>query len=113
LNREDGTGINQFVATAVAEKVSALRTAGQLSFVYLAPMRNACDADELRRVVDDVYHPPGAYPDAPLIFVAFQLFASCGPWCIAAESIFWMTRASTWSGSASNSFRAGGLSSTE
>ena len=27
LSREDGTSINQFVATAVAEKVSALRTA--------------------------------------------------------------------------------------
>jgi hypothetical protein len=27
LSREDGTSINQFVATAVAEKVSALQTA--------------------------------------------------------------------------------------
>ncbi|MGO8816240.1 MAG: toxin-antitoxin system HicB family antitoxin [Terriglobia bacterium] len=27
LSREDGTSINQFVVTAVAEKVSALRTA--------------------------------------------------------------------------------------
>jgi len=27
LSREDGTSINQFVTTAVAEKVSALRTA--------------------------------------------------------------------------------------
>jgi hypothetical protein len=27
LSKEDGTSINQFVATAVAEKVSALRTA--------------------------------------------------------------------------------------
>ncbi len=27
LSREDGTSINEFVATAVAEKVSALRTA--------------------------------------------------------------------------------------
>ena len=27
LSREEGTSINQFVATAVAEKVSALRTA--------------------------------------------------------------------------------------
>jgi len=27
LSREDGTSINQFVATAVAEKASALRTA--------------------------------------------------------------------------------------
>ena len=27
LSRQDGTSINQFVATAVAEKVSALRTA--------------------------------------------------------------------------------------
>jgi predicted DNA-binding protein len=28
LSRQDGTSINQFVATAVAEKVSALETAG-------------------------------------------------------------------------------------
>ncbi len=27
MSKEDGTSINQFVATAVAEKVSALRTA--------------------------------------------------------------------------------------
>ena len=31
LSREDGTSINQFVATAVAEKVSALQTAKYFS----------------------------------------------------------------------------------
>jgi hypothetical protein len=35
------------------------------------------------RVVDDVHHPPGTDPAAPLILVAFQLFASCGPRCMA------------------------------
>lgn len=48
--------------------------------VDLAPMSNACDADELGCVVDDIHHPPVTHPEAPLIFVAFELFTSRGPW---------------------------------
>src|ERR1035438_10259991 len=40
--------------------------------VDLAAVSNARDTDELRRVVDDVYHAPVTDSDAPLIFVAFQ-----------------------------------------
>ena len=79
------------------------------SFVHLAPACNACDADELRRVVDDVHHSPVANPEALLIFVAFQLFASLGPWCIAQRLDLPEERVSTLSGNASSSLRAGGL----
>ena len=40
------------------------------------------------RVVNDVHHPPVTDPDTPLIFVAFQLPASCGPWCVAQRLDF-------------------------
>jgi hypothetical protein len=59
------------------------------SLVHLAPMSNARDADKLRRVVDDVHHAPVTDPDAALIFLAFQLFASSGPWCMAQSLLFW------------------------
>src|SRR5579859_4777037 len=48
-------------------------------FVNLAPVCNASDRDELRRVVEDVQHAPVTGPDAPLVLVAFQLSASRGP----------------------------------
>src|ERR1035441_1345455 len=50
--------------------------AGGHSFIDLATMCNGCDHDQLGCVLDDVQHPPITYPKAPLIFVAFQLFAS-------------------------------------
>jgi hypothetical protein len=40
------------------------------AFIDVGPVCNAHDADELRRVVDDLQHPPIACPNAPLIFVA-------------------------------------------
>ncbi len=48
--------------------------------VNLAPVRDPCDAHQFRRVVDDVHDAPVTDPDAPLVFVAFELFASCGAW---------------------------------
>lgn len=58
------------------------------ALVYLAPMANARDTDKLGRVVDNLHDAPVTYADAPLIFVAFQLFAACGPWCIAQRVHF-------------------------
>ena len=58
------------------------------SLVNLAPVRDPRDRDEFRRVVDDVQHAPVTDPDAPLVLVAFQLFASCGPWCVAQRVYF-------------------------
>ena len=58
------------------------------SFVCLAPVRNSRDADELRRVVDDVHHAPVTDPDAPMIFVALQFLASRGPRYMAQRTDF-------------------------
>lgn len=46
LSREEGTSINQFVATAVAEKVSALRTAE-----FFADRRARADYDAFDRIM--------------------------------------------------------------
>jgi predicted DNA-binding protein len=45
LSREDGTNINQFVTTAVAEKVSALRTA-RFFAVRRRSGKPPCEGDE-------------------------------------------------------------------
>ncbi len=47
LSKEEGTSINQFVATAVAEKVSALRTAR-----YFTERRNRADYEALDRIMN-------------------------------------------------------------
>jgi hypothetical protein len=72
--------------------------------VHLAAVCNASDRDELRRVVDDVRHAPVPDSDAPLVLVAFQLFASCGPGLSASARIFRSVPANSASSSASNSF---------
>ena len=46
ISREDGTSINQFVATAVAEKISAMRTAE-----FFAEHRREADIEEARRLL--------------------------------------------------------------
>ncbi len=46
LAREDGTSLNQFVASAVAEKVSALRTAS-----YFATFKARADLDAFDRLM--------------------------------------------------------------
>src|SRR5208283_1463772 len=58
------------------------------SIVNLAPMRNARNAYELRSVVDNVNQTPITDPDAPVIFVAFQLLASSRPWYISQRVQF-------------------------
>lgn len=47
LAAEDGTSLNQFVATAVAEKVSALRTAQ-----YFAERKGRTDWDAFDRIMN-------------------------------------------------------------
>jgi hypothetical protein len=54
LARADGISLNQFIATAVAEKVSALDTAD-----YLARRGQDADLDAYRRVLERV---PDATP---------------------------------------------------
>ena len=56
--------------------------------VHLAAVCNASDRDEFRRVVDDVKHAPVPDSDAPLVLIAFQLFASCGPRIIGQRQNF-------------------------
>ena len=46
LSREEGTSINQFVATAVAEKVSAMRTAE-----FFADRRRRADYEAFDRIM--------------------------------------------------------------
>lgn len=46
LSKEEGTSINQFVATAVAEKVSALQTAE-----HFADRRNRADLEAIERIL--------------------------------------------------------------
>ena len=60
----------------------------QSSFVHLAPVGNARDTDEPRSVVNDVHYAPVTDSNAPLIFVAFELLASCGPWRMAQSLNF-------------------------
>ena len=47
LSKQEGTSINQFVATAVAEKVSALSTAE-----YFADHRNRADFEAFDRILN-------------------------------------------------------------
>lgn len=55
ISREDGTSINQFVTTAVAEKVSAMRTAE-----FFAGRRGQADIEIARRLLRrDGGQPPG------------------------------------------------------
>jgi hypothetical protein len=53
LSKEEGTSINQFVAMAVAEKVSALRTAG-----YFRERQKRADLEAFDRLMDR----PGGEP---------------------------------------------------
>ena len=46
LSKEEGTSINQFVATAVAEKVAALKTAA-----YFSERRNRADFEAFDRIL--------------------------------------------------------------
>jgi hypothetical protein len=46
IAKEDGTSLNQFVATAVAEKISALRTAS-----YFEPFRARADFKAFDRIM--------------------------------------------------------------
>ena len=46
IAREDGTSFNQFVATAVAEKVSAMKTAD-----FFAARKAAADIEAARRLL--------------------------------------------------------------
>ena len=54
-SRRDGTSINQFVTTAVAEKLSAMRTAE-----FFAERRAGADFERARRILfRDAGQPPG------------------------------------------------------
>ena len=46
ISKEDGTSINQFVATAVAEKVAAMKTAD-----YFAARAGEADIEAARRIL--------------------------------------------------------------
>ena len=46
ISKEDGTSINQFVATAVAEKVAAMKTAD-----YFAARAGEADIEVARRIL--------------------------------------------------------------
>src|SRR5277367_4225183 len=46
IAREDGTSLNQFVASAVAEKVAALRTLN-----YFAPFKARANLEEFDRIM--------------------------------------------------------------
>lgn len=52
------------------------------SIIDFAAVCAAREADELSRVVNDVYHAPIAYSDAPMILVALQLLAPRRPWVV-------------------------------
>lgn len=61
LSREEGTSINQFVALAVAEKVSALDTAA-----YFAERRARVDLDAFDRILNrDGGEPPREGDERP------------------------------------------------
>ena len=47
LSKADGTSLNQFVATAVAEKLAVMRTAA-----YLAERKGRADLKALKRLLD-------------------------------------------------------------
>lgn len=61
ISKEDGTSINQFVTTAVAEKVSAMKTAE-----FFARRGAEADLEAARRLLRrDGGQPPGAYDLLP------------------------------------------------
>ncbi|MDE1146358.1 MAG: toxin-antitoxin system HicB family antitoxin [Azospirillaceae bacterium] len=61
LAAEDGTSLNQFVATAVAEKLAALRTAA-----FFDERRGKGDGDAFRRLLTrDGGQAPGAGDERP------------------------------------------------
>ena len=57
-SRRDGTSINQFVTTAVAEKLSAMRT-----FEFFAEHRAGADIDAAKRLLRRRGGQPPAPPD--------------------------------------------------
>src|ERR1022692_4139373 len=61
----------------------------------------------------DVHHAPVTDSDAPLIFVAFQFLASCGPGIIGKRQNLPVDAVNSGSPSASNSFCADCLISRE
>ena len=61
IAREDGTSLNQFVASAVAEKVAAIRTLN-----YFAPFRARANLDEFDRIMQrKIGAPPGPGDEMP------------------------------------------------
>ena len=56
ISKEDGTSMNQFVVTAVAEKICAMKTAE-----FFASKSDAADVQAARRVL----HRDGGQPPAP------------------------------------------------
>jgi len=60
LSREDGTSINQFVTTAVAEKVSALRTAR-----FFADRKARADFNAFDKIMRRRGQPPGEGDEVP------------------------------------------------
>ena len=53
IAREDGTSLNQFVSSAVAEKVAAIRTLN-----YFAPFRALANLDEFDRIMQRTTNAP-------------------------------------------------------
>jgi hypothetical protein len=53
IAREDGTSLNQFVASAVAEKVAAIRTLN-----YFAPFKARANLDEFDRIMQRTTNAP-------------------------------------------------------
>jgi hypothetical protein len=82
-------------------------------FVDFLAMSNARDIHNCFGVVDNVYHPPVTYADAPLVLITPKFLHPFGLGSSASTSIFFTIRASTASGSISSSFRAEGFISTE
>jgi hypothetical protein len=104
-----GSGAMKVIAMDQIMRIPGDVGFSQSSFVDLATMCNARNADEHRCIVDDVYHPPVTDSDAPLVFVAFQFLRSSRPWGLSQRISSRTTRASSSSDSASSSFRAGAL----
>ncbi len=75
-------------------------------------MRDSRHADHLGGVIDDVHHSPVSDANAPLIFVAFEFFATRRPRSVTQRFKFADNTASTLSGKDSSSFRAAGFTST-
>ena len=62
ISEEEGTSINQFVTTAVAEKISAMKTAE----FFAARSAKACDIEAARRLLRrDGGQPPDSHDRLP------------------------------------------------